>query len=123
MAIDDEKTRPDGGIVAFLHAKAQFSWHSIQPTDANWEQLDTLALERFPLLTDTLQDRKKLSLQELRTCILVRLGFRNGEIAILLRVSIQRITNIKAGANQKMFGTRSAISLAKNLNKFDEQIR
>ena len=123
MAIDDEKTRPDGGIVAFLHAKAQFSWHSIQPTDANWEQLDTLALERFPLLTDTLQDRKKLSLQELRTCILVRLGFRNGEIAVLLRTSIQRITNIKAGANLKLFGTRSAMQLAKNLSELDGHAR
>ena len=116
MAIDDEKTRHDGGIVALLHAKAQFSRHSIPLTDANWAQLDTLALERFPLLTTALQDRKMFSRQERRTCILVRLGFRNWEIAVLLRTSIQRITNIKAGANLKLFGTRSAMPLAKNLS-------
>ena len=123
MATDDEKTSSYGGIVALLHAKAQFSRHSIPLTDANWEQLDTLALERFPLLTDTLQDRKKLSLQELRTCILVRLGFRNWEIAVLLRTSIQRITNIKAGANLKLFGTRSAMPLARNLSELDGHVR
>ena len=120
MAIDDEKTSSYGGIVALLHAKARFSRHSAPPTDTDWKQLDTLARERFPLLTAALNDGKKLSKQELRTCILVRLGFRNGEIAVLLRTSIQRITNIKAGANLKLFGTRSAMQLAKNLSEFDE---
>ena len=120
MAIDDEKTSSYGGIVALLHAKARFSRHSAPPTDNDWKQLDTLARERFPLLTAALNDGKKLSKQERRTCILVHLGFRNGKIAVLLRTSIQRITNIKAGANLKLFGTRSAMQLAKNLSEFDE---
>ncbi|MBR3530682.1 MAG: hypothetical protein IKN83_04880 [Bacteroidaceae bacterium] len=123
MAIDDEKTSSYGGIVAFLHAKAQFSWHSIQPTDADWEQLDTLARERFHHLTTALQDRKNLSIQERRTCILVRLSFRNKEIAVLLRTSTQRVTNIKAGANLKLFGTRSAMPLARNLSELDGHVR
>ncbi|MBR2192058.1 MAG: hypothetical protein IJ910_01970 [Bacteroidaceae bacterium] len=122
MAIDDEKTNPDSGIVALLQTKAQFSRHSTPPTDSEWEQLDTLVRERFPLLT-ALQDGKKLSRQEQRTCILVCLGFRNGEIAVLLRTSIQRISNIKAGANQKMFGKRSAMPLARNLSELDEHAR
>ena len=120
MATDNEKTRHDDGIVAILHVKAQFSRYSTPPTDTDWKLLDLLARERFPHLTATLKKCETLSLQEWRTCILVRLGFRNGEIAILLRVSIQRITNIKAGANQKLFGTRSAISLARNMSKLDE---
>ena len=116
MKTDNEKTRHDDGIVTILHAKAQFSRHYTPPTETEWKQLDTLARERFPHLTATLQKCETLSLQEWRTCILVRLGFKNGEIALLLRASIQRITNIKAGANQKLFGTRSAMPLAKNLS-------
>jgi len=120
MKTDNEMTRHDDGIVTILHDKVQFSRNTTPSTDADWKQLDTLARERFPHLTATLKKCETLSLQEWRTCILVRLGFRNGEIAILLRVSIQRITNIKAGANQKLFGTRSAISLARNMSKLDE---
>jgi hypothetical protein len=120
MKTDNEKTRHDDGIVAILHAKAQFSRHYTPPTETEWKQLDTLARERFPLLTATLQKCETLSLQEWRTCILVRLGFKNGEIALLLRASIQRITNIKAGANLKLFGTRSAMPLARNMSKLDE---
>ena len=116
MKTDNEKTRHDDGIVAILHAKAQFSRHYTPPTETEWKQLDLLARERFPHLTTTLKKCETLSLQEWRTCILVRLGFKNGEIALLLRASIQRITNIKAGANQKLFGTRSAMPLAKNLS-------
>ena len=113
-------TRHDDGIVTILHDKVQFSRNTTPPTETEWKQLDTLARERFPLLTATLQKCETLSLQEWRTCILVRLGFRNGEIAILLRASIQRITNIKAGANLKLFGTRSAMPLARNMSKLDE---
>ena len=120
MKTDNEMTRHDDGIVAILHVKAQFSRYSTPPTDADWKQLDTLARERFPHLTATLKKCETLSLQEWRTCILVRLGFKNGEIALLLRASIQRITNIKAGANLKLFGTRSAMPLAKNMSKLDE---
>ena len=121
MATDNEKTRHDDGIVAILHVKAQFSRYSTPPTDTDWELLDILAHERFPHLIATLQKCETLSLQEWRTCILVRLGFRNGEIAVLLRTSTQRVTNIKAGANLKLFGTRSAMQLAKNLHTLDGQ--
>ena len=121
MATDNEKTRPDDGIVAILHAKAQFSRHSIPPTDIDWEQLDTLARERFPLLTTALQKCETLSRQEQRTCILVRFGFKNKEIAILLNTSIQRVANAKASANQKLFGKRSALPLARNLHTLDGQ--
>lgn len=120
MKTDNEMTRHDDGIVTILHDKVQFSRHYTPPTETEWKQLDLLARERFPHLTATLQKCETLSLQEWRTCILVRLGFKNGEIALLLRASIQRITNIKAGANLKLFGTRSAMPLARNMSKLDE---
>ncbi len=91
METDNEKTRHDDGIVAILHVKAQFSRYSTPPTDTDWKLLDLLARERFPHLTATLQKCETLSLQEWRTCILVRLGFKNGEIALLLRPSVQRV--------------------------------
>ena len=120
MKTDNEMTRHDDGIVTILHDKVQFSRHYTPPTETEWKQLDLLARERFPHLTATLKKCETLSLQEWRTCILVRLGFKNGEIALLLRASIQPITNIKAGANQKLFGTRSAMPLARNMSKLDE---
>ena len=121
MKIDNENKRHDDGIVALLHAKAQFRRHSIPPINIDWEQLDTLARERFPLLTTALQKCETLSRQEQRTCILLRFGFKNKEIAILLNTSIQRVANAKASANQKLFGKRSALPLAKNLHTLDGQ--
>ena len=121
MATDHENKRHDNGIVVLLHAKAQFSGHSIPPINIDWEQLDTLARKRFPLLTTALQECETLSLQEQRTCILVCFGFKNKEIAILLSTSIQRVTNAKASANQKLFGNRSALPLARNLHTLDGQ--
>ena len=59
MKIDNENKRHDDGIVALLHAKAQFRRHSIPPINIDWEQLDTLACERFPLLTTS--NRNKIN--------------------------------------------------------------
>ena len=69
MATDNKKTRPDDGIVAILHAKAQFSRHSIPPTDIDWEQLDTLARERFPLLTTSNRNKTNTISRELKNRI------------------------------------------------------
>ena len=47
--------------------------------------------------------------------MLSRLKFSNGEIAILLGTSPQRITNVKKNSNSKLFGEETATSLNKNL--------
>ena len=64
MKTDNEMTRHDDGIVTILHDKVQFSRNTTPPTETEWKQLDTLARERFPLLTATLQKCETLSLQE-----------------------------------------------------------
>ena len=66
MKIDNENKRHDDGIVALLHAKAQFRRHSIPPINIDWEQLDTLACERFPLLTTSNRNKTNTIGRELK---------------------------------------------------------
>ena len=56
-----------------------------------------------------------LSLQEKYTCLLTMLNFSSSELTILLDTSKQRVANIKASANYKLFGSKDAKTLMKNL--------
>ena len=47
--------------------------------------------------------------------MLTLLDFTNGEVATLLETTPQRVTNIKAAANGKLFGDASATTLKSNL--------
>ncbi len=51
---------------------------------------------------------------EKEICMLCRLNFPNGEMAVLLDKSTQSVTNIKSKVNFKLFGEKSATSLKKN---------
>jgi hypothetical protein len=46
---------------------------------------------------------------------LLLLDFKEGEIAVLLDVKPQRVTNIKKRSNMKLFGDNSATTLTSNI--------
>ena len=60
---------------------------------------------------------RKIPQQSICVCILVAMDIRTDEIANLLGVSGQRVTNIKASVNEMLFGVNSAKSLYENLRK------
>ena len=58
---------------------------------------------------------RKLTLQELEVCVLLRICFAPSEIAIIMNISMQRVTNIKAFINMKLFGVKGARGLEDKL--------
>jgi len=89
--------------------------HPVLPCQKDWKLLmETMeytdpSLYRIIILSDN------LSQQEIYTCLLTMLHFSNGEITVLLGTSKQRVSNMKASANYKLFDSKDAKALLKNL--------
>ena len=113
--IENEQNLTDSDIYKKISHKAKFNKHKTPPTTEEWQELLFVIKENLPVFYNTVCMQTKLSVQELHTTILTRLNFRNSEIAILLDVTPQQVTNNKSKANFKIFGINDAISFAKNL--------
>jgi hypothetical protein len=87
------------------------------PTDDDWMKLADALHEQLPTFYTSILQDTRLSEEEKRLCMLCRLNFYNGEIALLFDKSPQSITNIKSAVNYKLFGSKSASSLNDNLKK------
>ena len=96
------RTRAAGGALA-------------PPTAEQWQRLTELFAESLPQAYAAIGREGLLTPQELLTATLTLLDFSNAEVAALLWTSPQRITNIKAAANGKLFGDASAATLKPNL--------
>lgn len=95
-----------------------FAEHSKLFVNSNeWDELITETSRFYPNLVNDLNKNDKTAEQEMRACILVVIGIRESDIARLLNVSPQRITNLKATINQALFNENTARSLYKNLQK------
>ena len=86
-----------------------------QPRKEDWNELLRLVRTELPDFHSRLSGFCRPGTQEHLTCILVRLGFSSGEIAALLDTTTQRITNVKAQLNRKLFGAERASSFEENL--------
>lgn len=82
-----------------------------KPTDSQWQDLEFLLGKHLPEFCEKIRcDEYNLTEKEIRICILIKLCFIPSEQVVLLDLSKQRITNIRANINSKMFkekGTRS----------------
>ena len=74
----------------------------------DWEELSSVVATYYPNLVKDINNINNVTTQETQTAFLVILNIRTDDIARLLRVSGQRITNIKSELNLAMFGTKSA---------------
>ena len=74
----------------------------------DWEELSSAVATYYPDLVKDLNNINNVTRQEIQTAFLVIINIRTDDIARLLRVSGQRITNIKSELNQALFGTKSA---------------
>ena len=84
-------------------------------TEKEWKQLISTASNYYPALFHDLNNSTKISQQEIRACLLVCLSIRESDIARILNISVQRVTNIKISINKELFCEKSARSLYKNL--------
>lgn len=105
----------DSSIVAMFKSKSTGSLKVTLPTDADWNRLVKQFSRSVPSAYTALGRDVLLSPTELRLCILLLLGFKIGDAAILLNTSAQSITNIRYKANQKLFNESTAATLERNL--------
>ena len=88
----------------------------MMPEDDEWEELVNTTSDYYPELIRDMNKLHGISVQEIRLCILVAMSIRESDVARMMGVSNQRITNIKSALNKKLFGDSSARSLYKNLS-------
>lgn len=113
QASQEEKKNSE--IVKIIRKRAEWKHGSTLPSADEWIKLTNQFRLDFPYHYATLTQGKKLAAMELRTCILLLLDFKEGEIAVLLDVKPQRVTNIKKRANAKLFSDNSATTLTSNI--------
>ena len=74
-------------------------------TDSQWTDLDAVVQKFLPDFYAAISaHRSELNYKEFRVCILTRLNFIPTEMATLMDVTKQRITNMRASVNKKVFG-------------------
>ena len=86
-----------------------------QPTDDDWKLLRQEIRKNLPLFAYKVMDSGPLGELEQKVCILTRIKLHNADIALLLNISPQSVSNAKKKANYKLFKDRSATSLYENL--------
>jgi DNA-binding NarL/FixJ family response regulator len=99
----------NSSIVWKLHDKAKEKDGPAIVTDWDWEYLTFQFRKRMPDFNSIMEGgTRALSLMEQRVCMLLLLGFKNKELAALLHVTPQRITNIRRRINSKLFDDASS---------------
>ena len=86
-------------------------------TEKEWDALIDTFWQYMPSLTLFLEDKQTLTPLELRAAMLTRLNFRPDDIALLLNISRQHVSNLKGSANKKLFSDGSARTFFQNLCK------
>lgn len=84
-------------------------------TEAEWRTLSETIKQYMPMLHNRLMDGPVSGTIEQRVAILTRLKFRSDDIAILLNISKQSVSNARANVNKKLFSDNSARTLFNNL--------
>lgn len=113
--LDSREKKKNSEAVKAIRKRAEWKFGAHLPSADEWLKLTNQFRLDFPYYYATLTQGKKLSINELRTCMLLMLDFKEGEIAGLLDVKPQRVTNIKKRVNMKLFGDSSATTLTSNI--------
>lgn len=88
------------------------------PTEKEWRHLiEIISRHLSDFYTKIDNESYALTSQEIKTSILVRLYFSPSEIATLLNLKNQRITNIRSAINKKLFGIDGAKGIDQNIRK------
>ena len=105
----------ESSIMQTFRTKSKVSPQTPLPTETEWKRLLSQFSRSLPYAYAALGRDVILSTNELRVCILLLSGFKIADVAVLLDTSPQSITNLKAKANNKLFGENSASTLERNL--------
>jgi tetratricopeptide (TPR) repeat protein len=111
------ENKKNSEAVRIIRQRAEWKHGAILPSANEWEKLTHQFRLDFPHYYSLLTQENKLAIKELRTSMLLILDFKEGEIAVLLGVKPQRVTNIKKRVNMKLFGDDSAVTLTNNIKE------
>ena len=89
------------------------------PTDEEWDALDQTVNEIWPDFTQKLSELCKMSLQEQRVCMLLKMGISPSGIAKLTARTKQSITAVRTRLYSKTFGQAG---MAKDWDEFIESL-
>ncbi len=110
-----ERSLLEGDIVKELRrlaARAQ------TPTDLQWQALHTTVSKHLPDFYDVItKSHHHLTEKEINVCILIKLRFIPTEIATLLDITKQRVSNIRRSINHKLFHEEVAKTLDSNIRR------
>ena len=88
-------------ILAVMHRHAS---KGAMPTAADWSTFMSVATKYLPEFFDALHEKSEsLTPEEQKLCILTRLCFIPSEIAVLMNIKRQRVTNIRSILNKRLF--------------------
>jgi hypothetical protein len=102
-------------IFAFFEQHKTYGINQQKITEKHWRRLQYAFSDKFPRYYSFIM-QNRLTTDQLRVCILLRLDFNEGEMAILMNVDNKRISRVKAQVNKKIFNIDNASSLKSNLS-------
>ncbi len=86
-------------------------------SNSEWEQLVKVYSEYYPELVHDLQQNPQMSQQSIHACLLFALNLRSSDVANILELNIQRVSNLKSEINAALFNDHSAKNLVNNLKQ------
>lgn len=84
-------------------------------TNEEWEIMTRLFDTTFSSYTDFIHSGKSMTQDQIKVCMLIRMGFGEKEMSNIMNVDFKRITRIKIQIDQKLFGISNAKELVPNL--------
>ncbi len=94
-------------ILMHSDIRAQFAYfvsHVVEkPSDENWQQLISFARSVLPKLFVLLKNNK-ISEREMKVSLLIRFGFKPGEIATIMDCSFPEVSLIRSRLLKKIYG-------------------
>lgn len=122
QSTDNLEAFADRKIAMLFKRKSEDKTERPVPTEAEWRLLESQFCKDMPTTYERFCAGRKLSPLELRTCILLILGFSEGIIVKMTEKSPQAVTTAKTRANEKLFGQKEAHSLKSNLLRLQNRI-
>jgi DNA-binding NarL/FixJ family response regulator len=110
-----ERSLLEGDIVKELR---QLAAHVQTPTDQQWQSLHATVSKHLPdFYSEITKPQHHLTEKEINVCILIKLRFIPTEIATLLDLTKQRVSNMRRSINHKLFREEVAKTLDSNIRR------
>ena len=119
---DNLEAFADSKIAVLFKRKSEDKTERPIPTEAEWRLLESQFCKDMPATFERFCAGRKLSPLELRTCILLMLGYPESIIVKMTEKSPQAVTTAKTRSNEKLFGQKEAHSLKSNLLRIQNRV-